>query len=89
MSIEQRERIQKLTYADADVLEDDPFQTNYVDHEGVVQEESVVHRERRVKLEKIVAEAETKGEEEGITYAVIGVFVIAAIFYFVQRRKRL
>jgi len=32
---EQRERIQKLTYADEDGEDYDPFQTNYVDHQGV------------------------------------------------------
>ena len=32
---EQRERIQKLTYGDEDDADYDPFQTNYVDHQGV------------------------------------------------------
>ena len=88
LSSEQRERIQKLAYADEDGENYDPFQTNYVDHQGVVQDESPRHRERREKLEKIVAEAEVKGEEEGLVYGVLGVLVVAVIFFLYFRRKR-
>lgn len=88
LSPEQRERIQKLTYADEEGEDYDPFQTNYVDYQGVVQEESPRHRERREKLEKIVAEAEVKGEEEGLVYGVLGVLIVAVIFFLYFRRKR-
>ena len=86
---EQRERIEKLTYADEDGEDYDPFQTNYVDHQGVTQEESPRHKMRREKLEKIVAEAEVKGEEEGLVYGIIGVLIVAVIFFVYCRRKRL
>ena len=89
LSPEQRERIQKLTYGDEDDADYDPFQTNYVDHQGVQQDESPRHKQRREKLEKIVAEAEVKGEEEGLVYGIIGVLIVAVIFFVYCRRKRI
>ena len=88
LTAEQRARIQKLAYEDENIDDDwDPFQQNFVDYEGNVKEESTRHKQRRVKLEEVVKESETKGEKEGALYAILGIIVIAGFYMWCNRSK--
>ena len=87
LAADQRARIQKLAYADEEDDDWDPFQQNFVDHQGVVQEESPRHAQRRQKLEEVVVESERKGEKEGALYAILGVIIIAGMYMWCNRSK--